>query len=195
MKYLVTESQFEMLINEETKLGHWKLWYSGIQGGRETFNEKRNEELQNISEKIKEFIYPLTSTITQNMSDSFINDAIKGKLSQSTIDIFNKNISSYLSKLSNDPKINEMISKIPPYQKKMAKSVGVSKIKNMIDKGFKLIGDGFFKQGFYEGLKKSSEPNSSLVKNYGKVAIELGNQISNNQPLKDYTYKFVMSKL
>lgn len=195
MKILVTENQLNRIINEVVSVKDIDdvNWYGLISKGRNVWKNELNKIIK-VPNEFYSYISTLLLSFTTNMKDSFQNDVKNGTLSQSTLDIFNKSVVSAINDINKDPKLNNEIQKIPPYQRKLAKSVGAIKIKSGVDQAMTLTGQKFFKEGFVQQLK-IYDGNSPIVQNYIKVSNQMGDQVSNNKYLKNFIYNFIIGKL
>jgi len=169
-------------------------WYGLISSARKTWSHELSNNVK-IPNKFYDYITSLLVSFTSNMKETFESDVMRGNLSKDTLDLFNSNVLSSLNKISKDPILNSEIQNIPPYQRKLAKTVGVGKIKNGVDRVVQLTGQKFFKEGFTTPLKSYYSTNSPIVQNYIKVSNQMGDHISNNQQLKTQLYNFILNKL
>ena len=193
IKKIIRESIISESVTEVKNISDIN-WYGLVNNARTVFNAELNSKV-NVPSDFWPLVDKIIRSLSSNLKESIVSDVINGNLSENTVKIFNNNINNSLNSVFNDPKLNSAFDKIPGTKKFFAKHLGSDTIKNKANEGVTLLGSKFYTEGMSGSLKKYYNLNSPIVKNYIKVLSQLGNNISNNQSLKDKLYNLIMSKL
>jgi len=167
-------------------------WWVLISTGRD-FLSKQLHKMINVPDEFQGNLTSVVMSITHDLQNSVEKDVMTGNLSNNTINLVTNNIINSITKNSNS--LDTIFKKMSWSERKLAKTVGRYKISNAIDKGLILTGDKFFNEGMVSSLKNTYNINSPIVKNYIKVANQLGDSIKNNQKLKTHIMNVILSKL
>jgi len=193
IKKIIEESIISEGVKDVKDIGDIN-WYGLVNNGRTVFDTELNNKV-NVPDDFLILKNKLVMSLSSNLQESVESDVINGNLSPNTVKLFNNNINNSLNLIFKDPKLNSAFGKISGPKKFFARNLGSDTIKNKVNDSVTLLGSKFYTEGMVGALKKYYNLNSPIVKNYIKVLTQLGNNISNNQSLKDNIYNRIMSKL